>query len=38
MTDLRKAAEQALEALEDIFGKEKKMLVQSMHYAKHLQS
>jgi hypothetical protein len=24
MTDLRKAAEQALEALEDIFGKEKK--------------
>jgi hypothetical protein len=36
--ELRKAAEMALEALEDIFGKEKGMSEQSMHFAKHLQS
>jgi hypothetical protein len=36
MNDLRKAAEMALKALEDIFGQRaRKMQVQSMHYAKH---
>jgi hypothetical protein len=39
MNDLRKAAEMALEALEDIFGKEKKDVgskaSESKHYDKH---